>query len=161
MFRIRSRSRFRLDDGFLVLAFVGLCTSCGILLANSQALFTAEALAFDETFVITRASFEALLNSLVVVNAFHVIIWTSIYAAKVAILSLFAHLVRRVSRALRIYFWGVVVISGICWAFVVVEPFIVCPKVGLQSGERCIQLIQMTHADDSASSMRPSIQEQP
>ena len=103
--------------------------------AYCQTLYTAEALAFDPSFIITRKAFESFLDNLVTTNVFLAFAWTAVFAVKFAFLSLFRHLVGRVSRGLVIYFWAVVAVTGLCWAFIISEPFILCPYFGLESGQ--------------------------
>ena len=59
--------------------------------------------------------------------------WTTIFLVKFSFLAFFRSLTEQIYN-IYVYFWVVVVITLFSWMVVLVEPFIVCPYFGLDSG---------------------------
>jgi hypothetical protein len=69
------------------------------------------------------------------VYPFLALIWTTTFAVKGCFLAFMRPLVWHISRRVNWYYWFIVIFSVISWAFVVADPFIICPYFGVDAGE--------------------------
>ena len=67
--------------------------------------------------------------------AYLMLSWSTIFFVKFGFLSVFRHLVDRIPPMYR--FWkGVLVFTGLVFAFTMCDGFVACPKTGLKAGEK-------------------------
>jgi hypothetical protein len=79
------------------------------------------------------SNLDGLLNMQIRVYPFLALIWTAIFSVKWCFLAFMRPLVWHVSRAMNWYYWFIVGFCTITWAFLVAEPFIICPYFGLDA----------------------------
>ncbi|XDG05101.1 hypothetical protein ABKA04_004716 [Annulohypoxylon sp. FPYF3050] len=132
--RLRYQKRLGLDDAFLLLSAACLCAATGILYhicfflyMHSAALFKPELLPY------ILADYDELLGLQKKVYPFLALIWTTTFGVKGCFLAFMRPLVWHISRTVNRYYWFIVVFSVISWAFVVADPFIICPYFGAEA----------------------------
>lgn len=133
--RIKLRRRLSLDDYFLLFGLACLFGAAGLALRLMRILFLTEVLETDHpvNYVFTVHDILDFNDSMAVVSSLVVLSWTATYAVKFSFLALFRHLIRRLSKRITIYYWIVAGFTSLSWAYMVVEPFILCPVFGLSS----------------------------
>lgn len=133
--RIKWRRQLFLDDYILLFALACLSGAAGLTFRLMRILFLTEVLETDHPvdYVFT---FQDILDfdvAMAVVSSLVVLSWTATYAVKFSFLALFKQLISRLSKKITIYFWIIVGFTLLSWAYIVVEPFILCPVFGLSS----------------------------
>jgi hypothetical protein len=129
--------QFKLDDAFVVFGFLCLSATTGVFFHSLDIIMLQEALAMEPTVIVPITSISRLLNSMTFLDVFLCTIWTCTFAIKGSFLALFRKLIQGVSKNLDRYYWFVVVYTFICWVFMVVEPFVLCPYFGTEGGKSC------------------------
>ncbi|KAI0596337.1 hypothetical protein F4775DRAFT_564971 [Biscogniauxia sp. FL1348] len=135
--RLRYHKRLSLDDAFLLLSAACLCAATGILYhicyflyLHSAALFAPQLLPY------LLANYDELLGLQKKVYPFLALIWTTTFAVKGCFLAFMRPLVWHISRAVNWYYWFIVGFCVVSWAFVIADPFIICPYFGAD-GTKC------------------------
>lgn len=132
--RLKYHKKLGLDDVFLIIAAASLIASTGILYHICYFLYLhSAALLAPQVLPILLDHFTELLQLHEMVYPFLALIWTATYAVKACFLAFMRPLVWHISRAVNWYYWFIVVFCTISWAFVVAEPFIICPYFGLDA----------------------------
>ncbi|KAI0105053.1 hypothetical protein GGR51DRAFT_572094 [Nemania sp. FL0031] len=129
--RLVYQKRLCLDDAFLILAAGSLVAATGILYYISYFLYLHSAALLDPgvlPYVI--ADYNQLLNLQKKTYPYLALIWTTTYAVKACFLAFMRPLLWHISRGVNWYYWSIVMFSGVSLAFVVAEPFIICPYFG-------------------------------
>ncbi|KAF2112886.1 hypothetical protein BDV96DRAFT_579311 [Lophiotrema nucula] len=135
--RLRYQKSLRLDDAFLIVAAACLCAATGILYHICYFLYLHSAASLvPQILPYLLANFHELLRLQKRVYPFLALIWTTTFAVKGCFLAFMRPLVWHISRAMNWYYWFVVVFCIVSWAFVVADPFIICPYFGLD-GVKC------------------------
>lgn len=124
--RIYTRRRLDFDDCLLLFALLCLSACTGLVHVFCQKIFVVEALEVDPTFIPPPDLYQNVRSTLV---SFACIIWTAVFAVKFSFLALFQLLIRRLPKAITIYYWTTVGITVATWMFFVGEPFIDCPYI--------------------------------
>ncbi|KAK4183912.1 hypothetical protein QBC35DRAFT_541740 [Podospora australis] len=135
--RLKTRRTLALDDYLLFAGAAFLCGATGLLYSIVDTLYLAVAVQKDQStiFLLTPDQFTNLIENAVQENhAFLMVAWTATFLVKFSFLAFFKQLIWQVS-GIRIYYWTVVVITGLSWAFLVAEPFILCPYFGVDSSK--------------------------
>ncbi|TGJ86081.1 hypothetical protein E0Z10_g2700 [Xylaria hypoxylon] len=132
--RLKYHKQLRLDDAFLIIAAASLAAATGILYNICYFLYLHSAtLLAPQTLPYLIDQFDDLLQSHIRAYPFLALIWTATYSVKGCFLAFMRPLVWHISRVMNWYYWSVVVFCIISWAFVVAEPFIICPYFGLDA----------------------------
>jgi hypothetical protein len=132
--RLTYQKHLRLDDAFLILAAICLCVATGILYHICYYLYLhSAALLAPQVLPYVLPNFSRLLKLDAQVYPFLALIWTTTFAVKGCFLTFMRPLVWHISRGLNWYYWFIVVFCIISWAFVVSEPFIICPYFGMDA----------------------------
>ncbi len=124
-----------MDDCFLLSSCVFLIASTGLLYYGIPAIFFTAQLTFNPATALGAGLTEAEIVQQIIlfqrINwAYLAVSWASIFAVKFGFLSLFRYLVDRIP--FMYGFWkGVVVFTGLVFAFSVCDAFIACSKLGL------------------------------
>ncbi|OTB17734.1 hypothetical protein K445DRAFT_309898 [Daldinia sp. EC12] len=135
--RLTYQKRLHLDDAFLIIAAASLCAATGILYHICYFLYLHSAASLaPQLLPYLLANYDELLNLQKRVYPFLALIWTTTFAVKGCFLVFMRPLVWHISRRVNWYYWFIVIFCLISWAFVVSEPFIVCPYFGLE-GMKC------------------------
>lgn len=136
--RIKLRRQLSLDDYLLLFGLACLTGAAGLAFRLMRILFLTEVLETDHPidYVFTLQDILDFDVAMAVVSSLVVLSWTATYAVKLSFLALFRHLISRLSRKITIYYWIIVGFTLLSWAYVVVEPFILCPVFGLSSSMR-------------------------
>ncbi|KAI1413326.1 hypothetical protein F5Y13DRAFT_189235 [Hypoxylon sp. FL1857] len=126
--RLIYQKYLRLDDAFLVLAAACLRASTGILYHICYFLYLlSAALLAPQILPYLLADYNELLGLQKEAYPFLALSWTTTYAVKGCFLAFMRPLVWHISRVVNRYHWFIVVFCTISWAFVVAEPFTICP----------------------------------
>lgn len=134
--RLTYQKSLRLDDAFLIIAAASLCAATGILYHICYFLYLhSAALMAPQVLPYVLANFTELLDSQKKVYPFLALIWTTTFAVKGCFLAFMRPLVWHISRAVNWYYWFIVVFCVLSWAFVVADPFIICPYFGEDSSQ--------------------------
>lgn len=91
---------------------------------HSAALFKPELLPY------LLADYDELLGLQKKSYPYLALIWTTTFGVKGCFLTFMRPLVWHISRTVNRYYWFIVVFSIISWAFVIADPFILCPYFG-------------------------------
>lgn len=136
--RIKFRLRLFLDDYLLLFGLACLSGAAGLAFKLMRILFLTEILETDHPvdYVFTVQDILGFKIAMAVVSSLVILSWTATYAVKFSFLVLFRHLIKRLSKRITTYYWIVVGFTSLSWAYVVVEPFILCPVFGLSSSMR-------------------------
>lgn len=136
--RIKLRRLLSLDDYLLLFGLACLSGAAGLAFRLMRILFLTEVLETDHPidYVFTLQDILDFKVAMAVVSSLVVLSWTATYAVKLSFLALFRHLISRLSKKITIYYWVIVGFTLLSWAYVVVEPFILCPVFGLSSSMR-------------------------
>jgi hypothetical protein len=133
--RLRYQKGLRLDDAFLIIAAASLAAATGILFNICYFLYLhTAALHIPQLLPYLLANYDQLLSLQKRVYPFLALIWTTTFAVKGCFLAFMRPLVWHISRGINWYYWSIVVFCVICWAFVVADPFIICPYFGEDAG---------------------------
>lgn len=136
--RLTYQKGLRLDDAFLILAAACLCAATGILYHICYFLYLhTAALLAPQVLPYVLDNFEELFKLQERVYPFLALAWTTIFAVKGCFLAFMRPLVWHISRAVNWYYWFIVVFCAVSWAFVVADPFIICPYFGWE-GSQCL-----------------------
>ncbi|KAI1646875.1 uncharacterized protein F4817DRAFT_316277 [Daldinia loculata] len=135
--RLTYQKRLHLDDAFLIIAAASLCAATGILyyICYFVYLHTAALLA-PQLLPYLLANYDELLYLQKSLYPLLALIWTTTFAVKGCFLAFMRPLVWHISRRVNWYYWFIAGFCILSWAFVVSEPFIVCPYFGLE-GIKC------------------------
>lgn len=135
--RIKSRRQLSLDDYFLLFGLTCLSGAAGLAFKLMRILFLTEILETDHPvdYVFTVQDILDFKVAMAIVSSLVVLSWTATYAVKFSFLALFRHLIRRLSKKITVYYWIIVGFTLLSWAYMVVEPFILCPVFGLSSSK--------------------------
>lgn len=136
--RIKWRRQLSLDDYFLLFGLASLSGAAGLAFRLMRVLFLAEVLVADHpvNYVFSAQDILEFNVAMAAVSSLVILSWTATYAVKFSFLALFRQLISRLSKKITIYFWIIVGFTLLSWAYVVVEPFILCPVFGLHSSIR-------------------------
>lgn len=136
--RIKWRRQLSLDDYFLLFGLASLSGAAGLAFRLMRILFLTEVLVSENPvdYVFSVQDILEFNVAMAVVSSLVVLSWTATYAVKFSFLALFRKLISRLSKKITIYFWIIVGLTLISWAYIVVEPFILCPVFGLSSSMR-------------------------
>lgn len=135
--KIHTRRALTLDDYFLLLALACLTGAAILVLKFTRIIFIVEALELDRP-LNTQFSSEdlsAALDAISVIDASWCLMWSATFFVKFSFLALFRLLIRRLSKSISIYYWTVVVLTGLTWPFMVSKPFIFCQKFGAEASK--------------------------
>lgn len=136
--KIHTRRALTLDDYFLLLSLACLTGAAILVLKFTRIIYIVEALELDRP-LNTQFSSEdlsAALDAISVIDASWCLMWTSTFFVKFSFLALFRLLIRRLSKSISIYYWTVVVLTGLTWPFMVSKPFIFCQKFGAAASKK-------------------------
>ncbi|KAI1456429.1 hypothetical protein F4805DRAFT_458853 [Annulohypoxylon moriforme] len=127
--RLTYQKRLGLDDAFLILACASLCAATGILYHICYFLYLHSAASFaPQLLPYLLANYDELLGlQKSGAYPFLALIWTTTFAVKGCFLAFMRPLVWHISRMVNWYYWFIVIFCVISWAYVVAEPFIICP----------------------------------
>jgi hypothetical protein len=140
--RLTFQKTLRLDDTFLILAVVCLCAATGILYNIDYFLYLhATTLFIPELLPYLLGEYTKVLLCQVLVYPYLALIWTTTFGIKGCFLAFMRPLVWHVSRVMNWYFWFIVVFTAVTWAFVVADPFIICPYFRLEAGRYCLMVV--------------------
>ncbi|KAI0171236.1 hypothetical protein BJ166DRAFT_217121 [Pestalotiopsis sp. NC0098] len=132
--RLTYQKHLRLDDAFLILAAACLCAATGILYHVCYFLYLhSAALLVPQVLPYVLSDFDELLQLQKKVYPFLALVWTTTFAVKGCFLAFMRPLVWNISRTVNWYYWFIVIFCVISWAFVIVDPFIICPYFGLDA----------------------------
>lgn len=133
--RLRLRHKLFLDDALVLFALLALAAATGVLFSFVDSLYKVEVLTMDRTVTFTLEEAKSLLPVHKWLFIFLSLNWTAIFAIKFSFL-VFSHLlIRDISRKLNIYYWASLIFTGISWAFIMAEPWILCPYLGIGQSE--------------------------
>lgn len=134
--RLKYQGHLRLDDVFLIIATACLCAATGILYHMCYFIYLhSAALLAPQVLPEVLAHYNDLLGLQKTTYPFLALIWTTIFAIKGCFLAFMRPLVWHISRAVNWYYWFIVVFCVISWAFVVADPFIICPYFGTDASQ--------------------------
>jgi hypothetical protein len=125
----------RIDDYFLLSSCALLIAATGLLCWEISSIFFVAELSLNPTAILASGLSQADIMQQIVffqkINwAYLALSWASIFAIKFGFLSFFRHLVDRIP-FMYAYWRGVVVFTGLVFAFSVCDAFIACPKLGI------------------------------
>ena len=138
--RLWLRMRLRLDDYIFLCSCVCLTAATGLLYWGTPPIFFGAEFIFNPATVPGPGFNEAdILHQVDLIPkidwAYQALSWLTIFLVKFGFLSVFRHLVDRIPPMYR--FWkGVLVSTGLVFAFAVCDAFIGCPEMGLKAGEK-------------------------
>lgn len=136
--RLKYQGQLRLDDAFLIIAVACLCAATGILYHMCYFIYLhSAALLAPQVLPEVLAHYDELLGLQKTTYPFLALIWTTTFAIKGCFLAFMRPLVWHISRAVNRYYWFIAVSCVISWAFVVADPFIICPYFGADAGRYC------------------------
>ena len=138
--RLWLRTRLRLDDYLLLCSCVCLTAGTGLLYYGIPSIFFGAELTFNPAAVLAAGVNEAAIlhqvDLIPKVNwAYLVLSWLTIFFVKFGFLSVFRHLVDRIP-SMYGYWKGVLIFTGLVFAFAVCDGFIACPKLGIKTCEK-------------------------
>ena len=140
--RIHTR-QIHVDDIFLYFGLGCLCLSFGLLypyisiyyVENAMNLYPEQFSASDYAQELKSTAFDSrVLNSNLMVTIF---VWTSEFAVKISLLLFFRRLVDRLSNIMLYVNLATGFVIAV-WIFLVCEPFILCPHLGLAARSKLI-----------------------
>lgn len=140
--RLHSHRKLLLDDYLVLFAVANLAAATALAYKNSGNLYLDDALKRYPRLAqqINPSVFADLLSvSLRYVLAYLAVAWTAIFAIKASFLAFFRLLINRVEH-IHTYYWTVVVITLLSWAFLVAELPIVCPYFGTKASRFLLSL---------------------
>jgi len=135
LIRLRTRRALALDDYLLFLAALFLSGATGLMYNIIDNLYLSTAIRLDQSIVFRLGSerLTDLVESAVQENhSFLIVAWTATFLVKFSFLAFFRQLIWNVA-GMRRYYWAVVGVTGVSWAFLVAEPFILCSEFGWAS----------------------------
>ena len=138
--RLWLRMRLRLDDYILLCSCICLTAATGLLYWSTPSIFFGAELTFNPAIVLGPGVNEAnILHQVDLISkidwAYLALSWLTIFFVKFGFLSVFRHVVDRIPPMYR--FWkGVLIFTGLVFAFAVCEAFIGCPETGVKAGEK-------------------------
>lgn len=133
--RLIYQKSLRLDDLFLIISVASLAAATGIIYHICYFLYLHAATLFLPGLLpYLLSEFGELLLMQKRVYPYLALIWTATFGVKACFLAFMRPLVWHVSRAMNWYFWFIVGFTGITWAFMISEPFIICPYFGIEAG---------------------------
>ena len=138
--RLWFHKQLRLDDYLLLLSCMFLSGATGVLYYGTPSIYFGAKLTFDPTAVLEAGLNEAEIlhraNLISRINwSYLAVSWVAIFLVKFGFLSLFRHLVDRIPPMYRVW-KGVMVFTGLVFAFCVCDGFIACSKQGTQAGKK-------------------------
>lgn len=132
--RFRLRRKLYLDDFLVLIAVVMMIGTAGIFHVVSDGLYLYRALTKPNPVIVLNPS---ELGLLMAVNSYTLSFcetsWTAIFCIKFSFLSLFHTLIRNLSTGLTRYYWGVVVLTVLTWAFMLAKSPLLCSHFGADS----------------------------
>ena len=132
--RLIYHKHLHLDDASLVIAAACLCAATGILYHICYFLYLhSAALLAPQVLPYVIADSGELLQLQKKVYPYLALVWTTTFAVKGCFLAFMRPLVWHISRAVNWYYWFIVFFCIISWAYVVADPFIICPYFGADS----------------------------
>lgn len=135
--RFHSSRKLSLDDCFVLVGLVSLSAVTALAYKTCNSVFLTSAVERDPRLIL-RLSPDAigdlLKGTVQYLDAFIVLCWTAVFSVKFSFLAFFRHLIRRVENIHK-YYWTVVGITVVSWAFLTSEVFILCPYTGTKSGK--------------------------
>lgn len=138
--RIHARKRPSADDYFVFFGLASLIAGSGMLWSNLDSMYLIQVLYVDPS-IAFKVKSNDLLTAMSHFMARQVtslaLLWTATFAVKFSFLAFFWQLVQSVDN-IRTYYWFVVVATFVSWIFVIVEPFVLCHKFGMESGKSCV-----------------------
>jgi hypothetical protein len=127
--RFRLRRKLYLDDLLVLVAVVMMIGTAGIFHAVSDGLYLYRALTKPNPTIVLDPS---ELGMLMAVNSYTLSFcetsWTAIFCIK-----FFHTLIRNLSTNLTRYYWAVVVLTVLTWAFMLAESPLLCSHFGMDS----------------------------
>lgn len=143
--RVHTRRRLYLDDLFVFIGLLCLSGATGLVLPLLRDLFLIEAVLTDPTYIIFPSDLTSDVDRQAILDFYLALAWTTTYCVKFSFLALFRLLIGRISNWVTIYFRFAVVATVLTAAFVLTQPFIICPHFGLAAGEPVV-LIAIFHS---------------
>lgn len=140
--RIYTRRPLYWDDLALGIGAACLSVATALILKNEDNFFLGNTLQQDPSvaFIVPSNVLNNLLtNSIAYLYSFLALAWTTIFAVKISFLIFFKQLIHRLGK-INTYYWVVTGVTVLSWAFLVAEPFILCPYFGYSSSksENCV-----------------------
>lgn len=138
--RLWLQKRLRLDDYLLLFSCVCLTGATGVLYYGTRSIFLGAELTFNPAVVFEPGVNEAeILHQVDLIPKINwtylALSWVTIFFVKFGFLSLFRQLVNRLPQMYRLW-KGVLIFTGLVFAFAVCDGFIACPKLGLEAGRK-------------------------
>ena len=130
--RIITRRPLYWDDLTLIIGAVCLTVATALMLKGEDDLFLGNtlqqepSLAFSEPLDVLE---HLLTDSVILVECFMAMAWTTIFAVKMSFLIFFKQLLHRLGK-INIYHWVVTAMTFLTWAYLMGEMFILCPYSG-------------------------------
>jgi hypothetical protein len=134
--RIHARKPPSADDYLVFFGLAALIAGSGVLWSNLNNMYLIQVLYVDPSIafrVKSKDLFTAMSHFMARQVTSLALLWTATFAVKFSFLAFFWSLVQSVDN-IRKYYWFVVMATFISWLFVIVEPFILCSKFGMESG---------------------------
>ncbi|KAI1391050.1 uncharacterized protein F4822DRAFT_171120 [Hypoxylon trugodes] len=121
------------DDGFVLLAAIGLAAGFGVCIKMLNVLFLVEAINKKVVAFPFQEEVPQILEVTKWSAIFAVTSWTSVYLVKFAFMNFFYALIQGMPSRITRFYWSTVGISIVCWIYTVSSFFIVCPHFGADS----------------------------
>ncbi|KAK8182952.1 hypothetical protein BC567DRAFT_221263 [Phyllosticta citribraziliensis] len=131
--RFMTRRRLFLDDYFLIFAAICIIVATSMLWWWGEGLYLYWAISLKPQIGIEQGELSKLLDGNMIMSVYVPFVWTATYSIKLSFLSLFKVLIRNVSSHLTRYFWFVVALTIVSWAFSVIERFLLCHYYGVDT----------------------------
>lgn len=118
----------------MLLAGTSLVVAFGICLRLLDTLYLVEAM--NKGLAIPfQEEIPQILDLIKWATIFAAMNWTSVYMVKFAFLNFFYTLIQGLPKRITRLYWATVGISIICWIYTVLDPIIICPHFGADSGK--------------------------
>ncbi|KAF2837383.1 hypothetical protein M501DRAFT_1059372 [Patellaria atrata CBS 101060] len=138
--RFKSRPAVALDDYLVFFGCACLIAATGLIYRNFDNMYLTQGIWIRPELAFSAGA-ERMFTALKEFNTYNKIalslLWTATFSVKLSFLAFFRRLIQSVNR-IHQYYWFVVGLTIISWVFVIGEPHILCPHVGLKSME-CAQ----------------------
>ena len=129
------RRRLYLDNYLVLFAVLSLGAATGVLYHYCDTIFLVQAMN-TEGLIPTRTEIVPILDIMKWAYIYVALIWSCIFAIKLAFLSFFHPLLLGMPKNLSTYYWFATIFNICCWTFLTLEPLIPCPHFGLAAGKR-------------------------
>ncbi|KAF2686922.1 hypothetical protein K458DRAFT_429842 [Lentithecium fluviatile CBS 122367] len=128
--KLHNELTLHLDDFVFLVAIFCLIGGTAAIHLDLSEVYLATAISANPPSSPAPEILDVVVNARRYTDAFHCLVWTSIFATKISSLRFFEQFVdglALVNKWVKVYWWGTVVFTIAAWAYILPLPFIACP----------------------------------